>query len=145
MRALVGLMLATLTCLGCLDPRSGVTAFKDTVAPSVVQTSPAAGQTIPRNATISVTFSESMDPRSVATGIGVVRGSTEVPLIITLPAIDPTESAQVMDSAYTVMVKPASGTLDGSAAYTLVLRTLLTDLAGNPLPQEVRISFFTMQ
>jgi hypothetical protein len=89
-----------------------------------------------------VTFSKTMDSRSlVGGGIAILKGTVEVPLALSfVRSEDFPESAQGISSPYAVGVTPSSGRFD-SSDHTLLLRMVLSDVAGNPLPQEIRTTF----
>ena len=145
----LSLLILALTWVGCLDPSHGVLAYKDTQAPTVLSTIPAPNATIARTATISITFSEAMDERTLGAGIQLSKAGTPVPLVLGVPPpeeLPPT--SQNVDLPYTVSANPVAGSFEqsiGSALdYLLVLSTLLTDRAGNALAAPVQIRFSVM-
>jgi Bacterial Ig-like domain len=133
-RMLVGLLVVALAACGegsgqdFLTPIGGDGGGTDTTSPTVVSTSPANGATsVPRNAAVSVTFSENLDSASVTnaafsfdngvTGTIVVNGA--VATLTPLPTL------------------PASTTVTGT------LSTAIKDRAGNPLAAPVTFQFTT--
>jgi len=135
-----GLVLLGFT--GCLSPGGQGLSSRDQEAPRVAQTEPGPGSRLPREGALQITFSEPMDERSLAPGIALLFGNQEVPLEFFVPATRIPEP--VLRGPFTVTARPRDGKLQGDAPYTLVLRTLLTDTAGNPFSEEVRVSFFTL-
>lgn len=137
----VGLLLGN---AACLDPGEPFLATRDTDPPDVVSTEPSAGGTLSATGSLQILFSEAMDVRTLRPGIAVFEGRTELPLTLTVPP-DPTgEAAEPQgDVPYTVTVSAEGGAWTAGTAYTLVLRTSLTDTAGNALQQEVRVPFRT--
>ena len=140
MRALcaLGLLLAL---TGCLEPGGQGISYRDQDPPRVSQTDPAANGRVAKTGVIQITFSEPMDDRSLAPGIALLSGTQNVPLQVYLPPTNAPEP--VLRGPFTVTVQPTAP-LAGDAPYTLVLKTLLADTAGNPLPEEVRVGFFTL-
>lgn len=134
---------AFLSLAGCLDPGDPVLGVRDTNPPKVVSPVPGEAVQIASNGTLEITFSEFMDVRTLRPGITVLASSGEVPLTITVPA--PTEGDDIEhgDIPYTVKATATSGAFSPNASYTLVLRTILSDYEGNPLPEEVRVLFRT--
>jgi len=134
---------AALSLTGCLDPGDPVLGVRDEDPPSVESTEPAANGEVAANGTLRITFSELMDERSLRPGIAVFLDRDEVPLRITVPPTPDFErDVERGDVPYTVSVNAESGSFRANSTYTLVLRTLLTDYEGNPLP-EARILFRT--
>jgi len=75
-------------------------------------------------------------------GIAVFEGRAEVPLEVLVPAEpEGQDDLERGDVPSTVTVRASAGAFTPGTAYTLVLRTLLTDTQGNPLAQEVRVPF----
>ena len=94
--------------------------------------------------TLQILFSERMEARTLRPGIAVFEGRTEVPLEVTVPAEpEGADDVERGDVPSTVTVRAGSGAFSRGTAYTLVLRTLLTDTQGNPLAGEVRVPFRT--
>ncbi|HYO66172.1 MAG TPA: Ig-like domain-containing protein [Archangium sp.] len=138
------LLVSLLGCAGCLEPGDPFLAERDTDPPDVVSTEPSAGGTLPVNGTLEILFSESMDVRTLRPGIAVFEGRVELPLKLTVPpGSDVGENIERGDVPYTVTVGAETGAFMPGTAYTLVLRTSLTDQEGNPLGQEVRVPFRT--
>jgi len=138
------LTCAALSLTGCLDPDESVLAVRDEDPPEVQSTEPVANAEVAPNGTLRVTFSELMDERTLRPGIAVFSGRDEVNLRITVPATpDFDRDVERGDIPYTVTVNSGSGSFTANTTYTLVLRTLLTDYEGNPLPEEVRVLFRT--
>lgn len=138
--------LSALTGLtACLEPGDPVYPRRDTDPPQVVSTAPAAGGTVAPGGTLRITFSETMDPRTLRPGIAVFAGREEVALTLTAPAVPDVEvDVERGDVPYTVEATAAEGSpLQPGTGYTLVLRDSLTDLEGNPLDSEVRVAFRT--
>ncbi len=138
------LWVGLLGCTACLEPGDPFLAARDTDPPDVVSTEPSAGGTLPAAGTLEILFSESMDVRTLRPGIAVFEGRVEIPLRLTVPpGSDEGEAIERGDVPYTVTVGTETGTFTPGTAYTLVLRTSLTDQEGNPLAQEVRVPFRT--
>jgi hypothetical protein len=136
------LLVGLLGCAACLEPGDPFLAARDTDPPDVVSTEPSAGGTLPVGGSLEVLFSETMDERTLRPGIAVFEGRVEVPLKLTVPA-DRDDNVERGDVPYAVTVSAEAGAFDAGTAYTLVLRTSLTDSEGNPLTQEVRVPFST--
>jgi hypothetical protein len=136
------LLVGLLGCAACLEPGEPFLAARDTDPPDVVSTEPSAGGTLPVGGSLEVLFSEAMDERTLRPGIAVFEGRVEVPLRLTVPA-DRDENVERGDVPYTVTVSAEAGAFEPGTAYTLVLRSSLTDSEGNPLTQEVRVPFRT--
>jgi len=142
-------LLLSLGLGGCLEASHGDMAYKDRASPSIISTTPASNGTITRVATISITFSEAMDTRTLGAGILISKAGIQVPIVLGIPPADELpQTADNVDQPYTVSAKPVSGSFEQSVGsafdYTLSLTTLLTDQAGNALPTEVRIRFSVM-
>ncbi len=106
----------------------------DVSAPSVTGRSPAAGATgVATSAKVTATFSEPVKPATVTgTTFTLGNGGTAVP-------------ATVTTSGSTVMLTPAAP-LENDAAYSVTLKGGsggVTDLADNPLPNDVTWAFTT--
>ncbi len=134
-----------LGCAACLEPGEPFLAAADTDPPDVVSTEPGAGGTLGADGALHILFSERMEARTLRPGIAVFSGRAEVPLEVTVPAEPEGEDGYERgDVPSTVTVRAASGSaFSPGTAYTLVLRTLLTDTQGNALAQEVRVPFRT--
>ncbi|MET0401257.1 MAG: Ig-like domain-containing protein [Cystobacter sp.] len=138
------LLLGLLGCAACLEPGESPLAPADTKPPEVVSTEPATGGTVGTTGTLRVLFSERMDARTLRPGIAVFEGRTEVALEVTVPAgSEQQDEVERGDIPFPVTLSAASGALQRNTAYTLVLRTLLTDSQGNALAREVRVPFRT--
>ncbi|MFZ5469145.1 MAG: Ig-like domain-containing protein [Myxococcota bacterium] len=134
--------------VACLEtnPDQSYLAPLDENPPRVVRVEPTPDGGTPvlsAGEAIKVTFSELMDVRSLRPGIAFIGKGVEQRLVITVP---PPEREQVQDKdfEYTVTVQPVAE--DGmspvpSGVYSLLLRTLLTDVQGNALPSERRVVF----
>jgi len=105
----------------------------DTVAPSVVSTSPEADAIeVALDTAVSVTFSEAMDESTITTGsFTLVADSTSV-----------SGSVSYDSGTYTATFTP-SADLDEDTTYTATLSTAITDVAGNPLAAAYPWSFTT--
>lgn len=136
------LLVGLLGSAACLEPGDPFLAARDTDPPDVVSTEPSAGGTLLAGGSLEVLFSETMDERTLRPGIAIFEGRVEVPLRLTVPA-DRDANVENGDVPYTVTVSAEAGTFEPGTAYTLVLRTTLTDFEGNPLTQEVRVPFRT--
>lgn len=145
MRRLLLASACVLGLAGCLQPESQnpLYARRDTDPPEVQATEPVAGAFVPTDAVLRVTFSELMDERTLRPGIAVFAGREEVALRVEVPVLpEGEEDVERGDVPYTVTVR-ADGAFVPSTAYTLVLRTSLTDYEGNALVDEVRVPFRT--
>jgi len=143
------LLILSLTWVGCLDASNGVLAYKDRLAPTVLSTNPASGAMIARTATISITFSEAMDERTLGAGIQLSKAGTPVPLVLGVPPPDQLpQTSENVDLPYPVSASPVAGSFESSIGsaldYLLLLNTLLTDQAGNALAAPVEIRFSVM-
>ena len=150
MRNLVGLAAACLLT-SCLTPGDPYLNLLDEEPPKVELASmrpppnPGGGiAQLSSTATVRVVFSEAMEPRSLVPGIGLLLEGEELPVqLAILPSA--TASASDRDLPYSVLL-----TLGGNqpfqvnSTYTLVLRTLLTDVQGNALTDEVRVPFLVI-
>jgi hypothetical protein len=105
-------------------------AIPDSRAPSVTSTEPADGQSdIATNSTISVMFSEAMDPESLNSTSFILRqGSTGI-------------SGSVSYANKVARFTP-SGTLAFDNRYTATITTTASDLAGNPLNNNFSWRFY---
>jgi hypothetical protein len=140
------LTCAALGLTGCLDPDESVLAVRDEDPPEVQSPTLEDDIELPPTGTLSITFSELMDERTLRPGIAVFLGQErdEVDLrIVVPPTPDFDQDVERGDIPYTVMVNAASGSFTANTTYTLVLRELLTDYEGNPLPTEERFLFRT--
>ena len=110
---------------------NGFTTISDTVAPSVSSVVPANGATgATINTSITVNFSEGMNPASVTT---------------TTFTLDDGTNAVTGTVAYngTTAIFTPSGSLSGNQTYNAIVTTGVTDLAGNPLASDYTWSFTT--
>lgn len=137
--------LAVASLSGCLEPGDAIYERRDTVPPRVVSTDPGSNGVLAAGGSLRITFSESMDVRSLRPGIAVFAGRDEVPLTILAPEVpELDQNVGRGDVEYTVEALVAEGsTLSPNTQYTLVLRDVLTDFEGNPLATEVRVVFRT--
>ena len=100
----------------------------DTVAPTVVSTNPANGaSSVPRNASISVTFSENIDSASVTN---------------TAFSLDNGVTGTIVVNGAVATLTPSPG-LPASSVVTGTLSTAIKDRAGNPLAAPVVFQFVT--
>jgi hypothetical protein len=100
----------------------------DTVAPTVVSTNPANGaSSVPRNASISVTFSENIDSASVTN---------------TAFSLDNGVTGTIVVNGAVATLTPSPG-LPASSVVTGTLSTAIKDRAGNPLAAPVTFQFVT--
>ena len=131
-------------CAACLEPGEPFLAAADTKPPEVVSTEPGPGGTVSARGTVQILFSERMAARTLRPGIAIYDGRVEEALAVTAPPEpEGDEDVERGDVPSTVTVSAESGSFKPGTAYTLVLRTLLTDTQGNPLAQEVRVPFRT--
>jgi hypothetical protein len=129
---------------GCLAPGDPLLAVRDTDPPELQSTKPLADGQIASDEALEITFSEFMDLRTLRPGIAVFSGRNEVPLTITVPEPpEGEEDTECGDFPYVVTVRATSGAFTPNSAYTLVLRTILSDYEGNPFIEEVRVPFRT--
>ena len=129
---------------GCLEPADPIYERRDTDPPGVQSTDPIAGALIPSGGELRITFSELMDERTLRPGIAVFAGREEVALRVEVPPLpEGEEDVERGDFPYTVTVRADAGAFTPGTAYTLVLRTSLTDFEGNALLDEVRVPFRT--
>jgi hypothetical protein len=136
------LICAALSLGGCLEPGDPLLAVRDTQPPAVSLINPTANGQVPAAGSVRITFSELMDERTLRPGIAVYAGADEIPVRLVMPAIaDYEKDIERGDVPYSVTVSAASGSFTAGTSYTLVLRTILSDYEGNPLPDEVRSSF----
>jgi hypothetical protein len=138
---------ALLLLAACLEPGASLYDRADTTPPRVlfelsdprILGGDAGVPNVAPAQVIKLVFSEPMDPESLRPGI-VVRINperNEIPLIIQAP---PTAGA-----TYEVRILPAEGTYR-DATYTMQLRTLLIDVAGNPIADGPELTgFFRVQ
>ncbi|MBL8951001.1 MAG: Ig-like domain-containing protein [Myxococcaceae bacterium] len=140
------LALALVALSACLEPGVSLYERADTEPPTLLFDmmnprilGPDAGALyIEGGSTITLPFSEPMDPDSLRPGI-VVRDAyqlNEIPLRIEAP---PVGTAGI----YTVRVSSAEMTF-ASGTYSIQLRTLLIDAAGNPMVDQLS-GFFRVQ
>ena len=114
---------------GFLTPiGSGGGSNGDTVAPTVVSTNPANGaSSVPRNATISVTFSENLDSASVTNAAF---------------SLDNGVTGTIVVNGAIATLTPSPG-LPASSVVTGTLSTAIKDRAGNSLAAPVVFQFVT--
>lgn len=129
--------------IGCLTPADPVLGREDTVAPTVVRTKPAANDpAFAKDGELEVTFSESMDLRTLGPGIALQSGQALLAVTVTIQAPNRNEDdPSPADIPYIVRARPIAGALLPATPYELVLNTLLTDTEGNALAQELRVPF----
>jgi hypothetical protein len=162
-RALFAAAVSLLAICACLDHSGAFLGRKDTAPPDLVSVCSSAAAaadagadggaldggsnctlplTLARTDGLVVTFSKTMDSRSLFQGIAVLRGAENVPISLSFqPSEEFPESAQGISSPYSVSVAAASGRFDAYPEYTLLLSTSLSDIAGNPLAAEKRTNF----
>ncbi len=105
----------------------------DEASPIVIRTKPPKKKIdVPLNVAAHVVFSEPIDPRSV-TGISLVRDSTLVESDVTVSASAP----------FAVDVVPVAE-LEPNTEYTLVITVEISDLSGDTLEEEHRVTFTTV-
>jgi hypothetical protein len=141
-------VLSSMLVSACLDPKGASLSRMDERPPTVKESSPVpltgAAAAVPSNATFSVTFSEEMEPRSLRGGVQLYKGNVPVTLRFTLPTPEPgTPGVDRGDIPYALQFIPDPPGLDPNTRHTLLFSTILTDLEGNPLEQEVRLTFQT--
>jgi len=112
---------------------SKFTTIADTIAPTVISTSPKNDTTVAAPATITVTFSEDMNPTSVITSTSVKKTSDSSPVAGIV-----SYNAATMTAIFTPTVPFANGT-----GYTVTVTTGAKDLAGNGLTGNFTFSFTT--
>lgn len=138
-------VLALVAGSACLEPGVSLYPRADTEPPGVLYElmvprilGPDAGTFyIAAGSTITLPFTEPMDPDSLRPGI-VIRDAymlNEIPLLIQAP-VTPA-------SPYFVRLSSAETTFK-SGTYQMLLRTLLIDAAGNPLPDQL-FGYFRVQ
>ena len=127
----------------CLEPGGALYEKADTTPPQVLFSlmkpqilGPDAGvPLVQAGQTIELPFDEEMDPDSLRPGI-VVRINperNEIPLTILAPPPGP--------GTYIVRISSAEGSF-ASAVYTMQLRSLLIDAAGNPITEGPELTGF---
>jgi methionine-rich copper-binding protein CopC len=106
-------------------------ASPDTTRPTIISTSPVTGATnVSINPTITVTFSEPMDPSTIsASTIYTLEGGGYFPVI--------------SYSGTTATFTPTMGSFAYSKNYNLVVSSGVKDLAGNSLAADYTLSFTT--
>jgi hypothetical protein len=103
----------------------------DTIAPSVVSTSPANGASnVAVGTTVTATFSEAMKASTMTTGSFTLDGVSG--------------SVSYNSGTYTATFAPSSN-LSYGTTYTATLSTAITDAAGNPLASAYSWSFDTIE
>lgn len=99
-------------------------AAPDTTPPTVISTNPVNNATgVPINQTISATFSESMNPLTITSGIFQLTG----------PGGNLVTGAVAYDPTNFIATLTPSASLTGSTTYIATVTAGATDLAGNPL------------
>lgn len=122
----------TVTPAGLPPMNVALSGTIDSVAPTVITSFPAAGQTIPANSTITVNFSEPMAAASInATTFTLTGGAGAVSGTVLYDAVN--NAATFIPSA-----------LNANAAYTATVTTGATDVAGNGLAADFVLSFTTV-
>ena len=113
------------------DPGDGDGDGGDGAAPVVSSTNPVSDATnVPLSTTITVTFSEAMDPATVTgASFSLEQGATSVP-------------GTVMYVGLTALLTPTSS-LDPNTRYTATITSGVTDLAGNAMANDHVWSFTT--
>lgn len=142
------LLVAAAVLLGavsCLSPGSTQYLPLDNVAPHLVSIAPDLGsdggfQQFPPTQIFEITFSEPMDTDSLRPGI-VVRNVAREEQLLELHAPDIPPSLSDPDFAFPVRISSYADGGFAPGAYQLILRTLLIDQQGNPLPGEFRAAF----
>lgn len=117
----------------------GSSVLVDTIAPSVVYTTPVHNETnVGTNAKITVTFSEKMDPTTVKKGSAfqLIKTSTGTPVTINDADVEYNETSKIAKINI-------SAPLDGSQEYTATVNTVVKDLAGNALTKSYTWKFTT--
>jgi hypothetical protein len=136
-------LVVLLTASACLEPGAALYDRKDIDPPRVlfenmkprILGGDAGVPIVQAGQTIELSFSEPMDPDSLRPGI-VIRINperNEIPLLIQAP---PTVAGE-----YVVRIASAEGTYI-SGVYTMQLRTLLIDVAGNPIADGPELTGF---
>lgn len=125
---------------GCLvpDPDSAHVARLDEQAPSLLRVEPALtgnALSLARDGEWILWFSEEMDPRTIRPGIVLLDGNQELPLLLTIAPLNESNMSDV-DIEFPVRVSLLAGN-GATGSFRQVLRTLLTDLQGNALAEEV--------
>jgi hypothetical protein len=113
----------------------GFKTIQDTTAPTVNSTTPTNGATnIAVGSDITVTFSEAMDPTTINT--------TTINLKVTSSSA-PVTGVVTLDATSKIATFNPTGNLLANTNYTLTVTTGAKDLAGNPLPGTVIVTFTT--
>lgn len=141
-RALL-LALVALCAEGCLVPDGPGISVRDTNPPRLLRTVPAENGEILPDSDVQVIFSEPMDPRSLEAGLVLLSGTEQQAITLFLPPPGGIPEAVQPEAPYAVRLRLASGPWPSAAGYTVVLTPLLTDTAGNPLQEEVRVNLFS--
>lgn len=109
----------------------------DLTPPTVVATQPADGaDDVPRNQTISATFSEAMDPATLTT-------ATLQSFVVIGPNTTPVAGTVTYDPANFIATFTAGELLDANTTYRARVTTAATDLAGNGLATDHEWAFRT--
>jgi hypothetical protein len=113
----------------------GFKTIQDTTAPTVNSTTPTNGATnIAVGSDITVTFSEAMDPTTINT--------TTINLKVTSSSA-PVTGVVTLDATGKIATFNPTGNLLANTNYTLTVTTGAKDVAGNPLPGTVIVTFTT--
>ncbi|MDO8500262.1 MAG: Ig-like domain-containing protein, partial [Gemmatimonadaceae bacterium] len=111
---------------------STFTTVTDLIAPTVIARTPTDSINVPRDTTITVTFSEDMNASTVNTAFSLAfTGGAAVP------------GSVVYDSATRTATLTPSGTLSATTSYTATVTTAAKDTAGNGLTGNFSFAFKT--
>jgi hypothetical protein len=112
-------------------------AAPDTTAPTVVATTPTDGATgVAANTTVTVTFSEPMDPNTITTSTFTLK---------TTVGSNPVTGTISYNQATNTATFTPNAPLGSNTGYTATITTAVTDLAGNHLAANKVFSFTTIQ
>ena len=122
---------------GNLMPAPFIITFTvDTTPPAVSAVSPTAGQGgVATNTAVQITFSESMDAATITNTTILLRNSTTSALVPATVSYNNTTKIATLTP---------SGPLSNATNYTVVVTTLVKDLAGNPLATQFQSTFTTV-
>ncbi len=109
------------------------TTTVDNVAPTVTSTSPVNGTTVPAPATITVTFSENMNPSTIPGSVTVKKASDSSPVAGTVS----------YNAATRIATFTPSSALAASTGYIVTVSTGAQDINGNGLTGNFTFSFST--
>jgi hypothetical protein len=156
-------LLTVLLLCACLQSGAPLYGKVDTTPPTVTDVSPeillldggvADGgyQTLTQGQTITITFSEAMDPASLRPGILVfdvaMNNDTQIPLDVQADIapnqITGPNAPPNVPTDFHVRIQPAGNGMFTQGTFLLRLNTLLVDQAGNPIPAELENFFFVM-